>query len=205
MGKQRATRVDADDFNETAGISKAAAKRILKQQSAEKKASDALLTFEQRFDAHVQAMQQSIEGNYKWKVVNLLNGLVQFYEFVHQKEWLADALVADASASGETRLGKGLHVTAAVADRRKQTMTRSLQVAADITSTIGEAREQTYVHDMVYGLHRVFDVALHTLHAGMQGVEHVNKLMKLTMVSQVTAANNNRRYADGKRLLGDVA
>ena len=39
----------------------------------------------------------------------------------------------------------------------------------------------------------------------MQGVEHVNKLMKLTMVSQVTAANNNRRDADGQRLLGDVA
>ena len=45
MGKQRATRVDADDFNETAGmhISKAAAKRIMKQQTAQKKASDALL------------------------------------------------------------------------------------------------------------------------------------------------------------------
>ena len=57
MGKQRATRVDADDFNETAGISKAAAKRVVKQQSAQKKASDALLTFEQRVDAHVQAMQ----------------------------------------------------------------------------------------------------------------------------------------------------
>ena len=25
---------------------------------------------------------QAVEGNYKWRVVNLLNGLVQFYEFV---------------------------------------------------------------------------------------------------------------------------
>jgi hypothetical protein len=204
-GKKRAGRVDADDYNETAGISKAAAKRVSKQQAAHQKASDALLSFEQRFEAHADAMQQSIEGNYKWKVVNLLNGLVQFYEFVHDKTWLADALLADAAVVGGASLGKGPHVTTAVCNRRQQTMSRSLEVAADIASTIGEAREQTYVHDMVYGLHRVFDVALHTLHAGMQGVEHVNKLMKLTMVSQVTAANNNRRDAKGSRLLGDVA
>ena len=203
--KQRAARVDADDFNETAGISRAAAKRVSKQQAAQRKAAETLLSYEQRFEAHVTAMQQSVEGNYKWKVVNLLNGLVQFYEFVHAKQWLTDALAADSSAHGGVGTGKGPYVTAAVLLRRQQTKVRSLEVAADIASTIGEAREQTYVHDMVYGLHRVFDVSLHILHAGMQGVEHVNKLMKLTMVSQVTAANNNRRDADGQRLLGDVA
>ena len=38
-GKKRAARVDADDFNETAGISKAAAKRVSKQQAALQKAA----------------------------------------------------------------------------------------------------------------------------------------------------------------------
>ena len=58
---------------------------------------------------------------------------------------------------------------------------------------------------MVYGLHRVFDSVLHPLLAGMQGCEHVNKDMKLCLVSQCTAANNNRYDSKGDRLLGDVA
>jgi hypothetical protein len=141
--------------------------------------------------------------------VNLLNGLVHFYEFVHAKQWLTNAFAADApsilgSREGRVGKGKGPHVMAAVQLRKQQCMARAREVASDIISTIGTAREQTYVHDMVYGLHRIFDVALHMLHAGMQGVEHVNKQMKLIMVSQCTAANNNRRGADGKRLMGDV-
>ena len=39
----------------------------------------------------------------------------------------------------------------------------------------------------------------------MQGCEHVNKEMKLCLVSQCTAANNNRYGSSGKRMLGDVA
>jgi hypothetical protein len=204
-GKKRAARVDADDFNETAGISKGAAKRVSKQQAALRKAADAALSFEEMFEHHVSAMAQAVEGNYKWRVVNLLNGLVQFYEFVHAKQWLSDALLADKSTIGVVGLGKGVNVAAAVTLRRQQCMTRSREVAGDIVSTIGEARQQTYLHDLVYGVHRIFDVALHILHAGMQGVEHVNKQMKLIMVAQCTAANNNRRDTDGKRLLGDVA
>ena len=61
------------------------------------------------------------------------------------------------------------------------------------------------MHDLVYGLYRIFDVVLHPLLAGMQGVEHVNKQMKLSLVTQCTAANNNKKTADGKRMLGDVA
>jgi hypothetical protein len=61
-------------------------------------------------------------------------------------------------------------------------MVRSLELANEIVGTIGDAREQTYVRDLVYGLHRIFDVALTILHAGMQGVEHVNKQMKLILV-----------------------
>ena len=71
--------------------------------------------------------------------------------------------------------------------------------------TIGDAREQTCVHDLVYGLHRIFDVALTILHARMQGVEHVNKQMKLILVAQCTAANHGRRDKKGNLLLGDVA
>ena len=206
--KQKSARVDADDFNETAGISAAAAKRVRKQQAALKKASEITATFDELFEAHVTAMQQAVEGNYKWRVVNLLNGLVQFYEFVHAKTWLADASRADALTTGGGQgagLGRGTHVTQAVQVRKQQCMTDARQLARDIVDTIGDARQQTYVHDLVYGLHRIFDVALHTLHAGMQGVEHVNKQMELIMVSQCTAANNNRRDKDGKRLLGDVA
>ena len=51
----------------------------------------------------------------------------------------------------------------------------------------------------------MFDVVLHLLLAGMQGCEHVNKQMKLCLVSQCTAANNNRVQADGTRMLSDVA
>ena len=198
-------RVDADDFNETAGISKAAARRVTKQQAALQKAAAASLSFEEQFAAHVSAMEQSVEGNYKWRVVNLLNGLVQLYEFVHAKRWLSDALAADHSSVGAVGLGKGVHVAAAVKLRQQQCMARSREVAIDIVSTIGEARQQTYLHDLVYGVHRIFDVALHILHAGMQGVEHVNKQMKLVMVSQCTAANNNRRDNEGRRMIGDVA
>ena len=84
-------------------------------------------------------------------------------------------------------------------------MERSKALAVDIISTIGVAREQTYLHDLVYGLHRMFDVVLHPLLAGMQGCEHVNKSMKQTLVSQCTAALNNKYDADGRRCLGDVA
>ena len=209
-GKQKAARFDADEFNQTAGISKATAVQLRKQQVALQKATDAVRTFDERFEAHLLEMQQAAEGNYKWRVVNLLNGLVHFYEFVHAKQWLTNAFAADApsilgSREGRVGKGKGPHVMAAVQLRKQQCMARAREVASDIISTIGTAREQTYVHDMVYGLHRIFDVALHMLHAGMQGVEHVNKQMKLIMVSQCTAANNNRRGADGKRLMGDVA
>ena len=93
--KRKAVRGDADDFNETAGISKAGAKRVARQQAALKKAAEVSMNFEQRFEQHVTDMQQAVEGNYKWRVVNSLNGLVQFYEFVHAKKWLADALAAD--------------------------------------------------------------------------------------------------------------
>ena len=62
-GKKRAARVDADDFNETAGISKAAAKRVAKQRASLQKAHDAALSFEERFEAHVFAMAQAVEGN----------------------------------------------------------------------------------------------------------------------------------------------
>ena len=61
----------------------------------------------------MQAMEQGIDGNYNWSVVNMLNALVEFYEFVHAKKWLADALAADALAaasdaegSGATRVGR---------------------------------------------------------------------------------------------------
>jgi hypothetical protein len=205
QGAGRAARFDADDFNETAGISKAAARRVAKQQAALERAAAASLSYEQRFEAHVDAMQQAVEGNYNWRVVNLLHGLVEFYEFVHCKEWLADALAADAPTIGALGLGKGANVAAAVNLRRTHAMERSVLVAKDIIATRGEAREQTYVHDMVYGIHRIFDVAFLILHAGMQGVEHVNKQMKLILVSQCTAANNNRLGKDGQRQLGDVA
>lgn len=101
--------------------------------------------------------------------------------------------------------GRGPAVTAAVLKRKSECMERSKLLAADIISTVGVAREQTYLHDLVYGLHRVFDVVLHPLLAGMQGVEHVNKLMKLSLVSQCTAANNNRFSREGVRMQGDVA
>jgi hypothetical protein len=160
--------------------------------------------FTERFDAHVQAMVQAVEGNYNWRAVNMLSALVEFYEFVHAKEWLADALAADSVCVGVGR-GKGPAVTAAVQTRRSQCKERASALAKDIVNTVGVAREQTYLHDLFYGLHRIFDVVLHPLMAGMQGVEHVNKQMKLTLTSQCTAANNNRKRADGSRMIGDVA
>ena len=90
--KPKARRVDADDFNDTAGISKAGAKRVAKQQAALKKAADVSRTFEQRFEAHVAALQQVIEGNYNWKVVSLLNTLFAFYEFVHTRARLTSSV-----------------------------------------------------------------------------------------------------------------
>ena len=204
--KKKAAAVDADDFNTTAGISRAVAKRVAKQQAAVAKAAAAQQTFQERFDAHVLAMQQAVEGNYKWRVINMLNGLVQLYEYVHQKKWLSDALASDAEASDAdaVTLGRGPHVVEAVRVRKLGLMERSREVAVDIVSAVGDARQQTYLHDLVYGVHRVFDVALHPLHAGMQGVEHVNKQMKLILVSQCTAANNNQKTHVGSRL-GDVA
>ena len=94
---------------------------------------------------------------------------------------------------------------ATVQQHRVECMERSMALAKDIISTVGVAREQTYLHGLVYGLHRVFDTVLHPLLAGMQGCEHVNKQMKLCLVSRCTAANNNRYDKHGKRMLGDVA
>jgi hypothetical protein len=99
-GKQKARRVDEDDFNATAGISKAAAARVRKQQAALQAASEKSQTFDAQFDAHVLAIQQAVDGNYSWCVVNMLSALVEFYEFVHGKQWLADALAADANSQG---------------------------------------------------------------------------------------------------------
>ena len=212
--KKKAARVDADEFNKTAGISKQAAARIRKQQAALDAAAHATQTFQEQFEAHVQAMQQAIEGNFNWRAVNMLSALVEFYEFVHSKQWLAAALALDAEAEagwveeGGVEAwgnGRGPAVTAAVLKRKSECMERSKLLAADIISTVGVAREQTYLHDLVYGLRRVFDVVLHPLLAGMQGVEHVNKLMKLSLVSQCTAANNNRFSREGVRMQGDVA
>jgi hypothetical protein len=166
---------------------------------------DSSKTFEERFEAHVAAMAQATEGNYNWRVINMLTGLVHFYEFVHAKKWLSDALEADKDTVAVVGLGRGAHVTSAVRLRRTQTMQRSHELATDIIRAIGTAREQTYIHDLVYGLHRTFDVALHALHAGMQGCEHVNKQMKLILTSQCTAAVNNRRGKEGERMVGDVA
>ena len=209
-GKKRAARVDADDFNETAGISAAAASRVRKQQAALQAAVDKTKSLEEQFQAHVEAMQKAVDGNYNWKVVNMLNALVEFYEFIHATQWLADALAADACAAEEGGvqvwgLGRGPAVTHAVQQRRGECAERSLALAKDIISTVGVAREQTYLHDLVYGLHHIFEVVLHPLLAGMQGVEHVNKMMKLCLVSQCTAANNNRVDREGHRMLGDVA
>ena len=179
-GKQKAARVDADDFDATAGISQAAAKRVRKQQAVLEVARAKTRTFEQQFEAHVHAMQQAVDGNYGWRVVNMLNALVVFYEFVQEKECLGDALAADARAgwgvagSGKG-LGRGPAVTAAVEKRRNECKERSLELAHNIVAAVGTAREQTYVHDLVYGLHRIFEVVLHPLLAVMQGCEHVNK------------------------------
>ena len=49
---------------------------------------------------------------------------------------------------------------AAVTNRRGECMERSKLLAKDIIAAVGEARQQTYVHDLIYGLHRVFDVVL---------------------------------------------
>ena len=106
---------------------------------------------------------------------------------------------------GRGGLGRGPAVTLAVQVRREACKERALALAKDILATVGTAREQTYVHDLVYGLHRVFDSVLHPLLAGMQGCEHANKEMKLCLVAQCTAANNNRFDSSGKRMLGDVA
>jgi hypothetical protein len=196
--------VDADDFDNTAGISKHAASRIRKQEAALEAAVDSCRTFQERFDAHVRSMQQGVDNNYNWCAVYMLTALVEFYEFIHAKQWLADALSADASAGWVGRGGKGPSVTRAVQKRRAECMERSKALATDIVRVIGVAREQTYIHDLVYGLHRVFDVVLHPLLAGMQGVEHVNKQLKLILTSQCTAAHNNKVGADGKRMWGDV-
>ena len=137
-------------------------------------------------------MQQAVDGNYTWRVVDMLNALVKFYEFVHAKEWLGDALALAAAQGGAVvgyRVGRGPVVTQAVQIRKAACKERALALATDSIRTVGVAREQTYLHDLVYGLHRVFDAVLHPLLAGMQGCEHVNKLMKLTLVSQCTAAN----------------
>jgi hypothetical protein len=204
-GKQKKARVDADDFNNTAGISKAAAARVRKMQVALQAAAEKCLGFEERFEAHVTAMQPAVDGNYRWRVVHMLHGMVDFYEFVHAKEWLSVALAADDEADVVIMRGRGASVTAAVQKRRADCKERSMALATDIISAVGTAREQSYLHDLVYGLHRVFDVVLHPLLAGMQGVEHVNKQMKLSLVSQCTAANNNRRDSEGARMMGDVA
>ena len=206
-GGGRARRVDADSFNETAGISAEAARRVRKTQAALQVATEKTLTFEDRFSSHIDAMSQAIDGNYNWCVINMLNALVEFYEWVHAKSWLADALAADAELAGGEggRRGRGPSVTETVKRRRTECMERSMALAKDIIAAVGVARKQTYVHDLVYGLHRVFDAVLHLLLAGMQGVEHVNKQMKLALVSQCTAANNNRKTASGKQMLGDVA
>ena len=209
--KKKAVRVVADDFDATPGISLASAKRVRKQQAAVEVAVAKTRTFDKQFEAHVAAMQQAVEGNYSWRVVNMLNALVEFYEFVHAKQWLADALEANASAgwgvveSGKGGMGRGPAVCAAVEKRKIDCKERSLLVARDIVAAVGTAREQTYVHDLVYGLHRIFEVVLHPLLAGMQGCEHVNKKMKQILVGQCTAACNNRYDSSGKRLLGDVA
>ena len=208
--KKKKARVDADDFDDTAGISAAAANRNRKQQAALKAASDNTKTFEDKFEAHVNEMTRSVEGNYNWRVVNTLTALVEFYEFVHAKQWLADALAADAEEAakgggGGERPGRGAHVLRAVSARREACKDRARLLVSDVTSTVGVAREQTYVHDLLYGLHRVFDTVLHILLAGMQGCEHVNKQMKMVLNSQCTAANNNRRDAQGNRMLSDVS
>ena len=207
-GKQKAARFDADDFNSTAGISKQAATRIRKQQAAVEVARDQTRTYEERFEAHVLQMQQAVDGNYGWRVVFMLTALVNFYEFVHAKKWLGDALAADADQGAGVvgyGVGRGPAVRLAVTKRKEQCKEQALALAQDIVSTVGTAREQTYLHDLVYGLHRVWDVVLHPLLAGMQGCEHVNKDMKLCLVSQCTAGNNNRYSKGGERLLGDVA
>ena len=207
-GKQKAARVDADDFNETAGISKQAAARVRKQQAALEVARDKTRSFDEQFEHHVEQMQQAVDGNYAWRVVHMLHALVEFYEFVHAKKWLGDALAADADQGGGVvgyRVGRGPAVTRAVQVRKEGCKERAMALAKDIVSAVGTAREQTYLHDLVYGVHRVFDSVLHPLLAGMQGCEHVNKDMKLCLVSQCTAANNNRYRSDGKRMLGDVA
>jgi hypothetical protein len=102
-GGGRAARVDADEFNETAGISKQAAARIRKQQAALAEASGKDSDMRSQFEAHVVAMQQAVEGNYSWRVVNMLNALVEFYEFIHAKAWLTDAFAADVSRGGGGR------------------------------------------------------------------------------------------------------
>ena len=146
------------------------------------------MSFQERFATHVHDMQQAVDENYNWKVVNTLSALVECYEFVHAKEWLSDALAADApdTEGGEVgwSLGRGAAVVEATRRRRAECKERTMLLARDIISTVGVAREQTYVHDLVYGVHLVFDTVLHPLLAGMQGVEHVNKAMKLCLVSQ---------------------
>ena len=57
-------------------------------------------------------------------------------------------------------MGRGAAVKAAVTNRRGECMERSKLLAKDIIAAVGEARQQTYVHDLIYGLHRVFDVVL---------------------------------------------
>ena len=119
---KRGKRVDTDDFDCTAGISAAVARRLRKHNAAVKTVREKSMTFEQRFEAHVQAMEQAVEGNYCWRVVNMLNALVEFYEFVHAKEWLADAIDADAGEreGGDRVVIVGPAVTNAVRIRKAQ-------------------------------------------------------------------------------------
>ena len=57
-----------------------------KQQAAVAKAVAETQTFAERMEAHVQEMENCIEGNYRWRVINMLDALVEFYEFVHAKD-----------------------------------------------------------------------------------------------------------------------
>ena len=107
----------------------------------------------------------------------MLHSLLDHYIFTHETRWMFDA---------------GADLVAATVDRRNECKKRSRQLAQDILTCVGVETDQSYIHDLVYGLHKLYDQVGTPLRAAMQGIEHVNKQMKDILRLMVCAGGKGK-------------
>ena len=130
---------------------------------------------------------QEVNGNYHWRVVNMFNELLNHYIYTHEMRWMCDD--EEATPLYELTIA-----------RRNECAKRSLALARDILSCVGVQKDQSYIHDLVYGLNRLYDYVGTPLRAAMQGAEHVNKQMKDVLRVMTCAGGKG-----GKGKYGDLA